>query len=217
MVSGKDMLKNFIKKEYALALLFVVIWNELCYNIPRLFTGNLHHYNMELPIEQKIPFLPWTVFIYFVCFLFWGVNYVLACKQESRVVWQFLFSDVLAKTVCLLFFVFLPTTNIRPEVGDRTIWDWIMKLLYRMDAADNLFPSIHCLVSWLSYVGVRKNPVVPKWYRIFSFVFAWMVCLSTLTTKQHVLADVIGGVLLGEISYIVSGKLTAWKFGENKV
>jgi membrane-associated phospholipid phosphatase len=125
----------------------------------------------------------------------------------------------------------VPTTNVRPEITGSGIWDQLMLFLYQVDAADNLFPSIHCLVSWLCYIGLRGRQNVPAGYRFFSCVMAVAVCISTLTTRQHVLADVAGGILLAEGCYRftrVSGfaasygrffeKLTGWfarKTGHN--
>ena len=113
---------------------------------------------------------------------------------------------MLAKAVCFLLFLLIPTTNVRPEITGKSVWDALMKLLYSIDAADNLFPSIHCLNSWLCWIGVRKNREIPAAYRYFSLVVAVAVCISTLTTKQHVIADVIGGVLLAELSYLIAGR-----------
>lgn len=42
-----------------------------------------------------------------------------------------------------------------------------MRLLYWIDAADNLFPSIHCLVSWLCWIGVRRRRDIPYGYSFF--------------------------------------------------
>lgn len=187
-------------------LIMVLVWNTLAYNGSRLITTDLYHYNLEISMDQLIPFLPWTVSIYLICYLFWVVNYVIAVRQDAEEAWKFLGADFLAKMVCLLCFILIPSTNVRPEVGDGSIWCSVMKLVYLVDAADNLFPSIHCLVSWFCYIGVRKNPSVPRWYRIFSLIFALMVCISTLTTKQHVIVDTFAGVLLAEVCYYLSGK-----------
>ena len=81
-----------------------------------------------------------------------------------------------------------------------------MRLLYEVDAADNLFPSIHCLTSWLCVIAVRGNEKIPKWYRAASVLIALSICVSTLTTKQHVIADGIAGVLLAEGSYFLTKK-----------
>ena len=88
----------------------------------------------------------------------------------------------------------------------------MLALLYQMDAADNLFPSIHCLNSWFCYIAVRSRREIPRWYQRFSFWAALAVFVSTLTTKQHVIADVIGGALLAEVTWQIAGRthLGAW-------
>ena len=75
--------------------------------------------------------------------------------------------------------------------------------MYRQDAANNLFPSIHCLDSWLSFLMVYKAKTVSKKYKVFVGIFAIMICISTLTTKQHVLPDLISGILIAQITYYI--------------
>jgi hypothetical protein len=53
-----------------------------------------------------------------------------------------------------------------------------MSFLYSVDTASNLFPSIHCLVSWFCFIGIRGNQKIPLWYRAFSFVAAILVFIS---------------------------------------
>ena len=160
---------------------------------------------MITSIDRLVPFLPWTISVYWGCFLFWGINYSLCAAQGGKERDRFFCADALAKGICFALFLLIPTTNIRPEIIGETIWDALMKLLYSVDAADNLFPSIHCLVSWLCWIGIRKRKDISILYRHFSLVMAVAVCISTLTTRQHVIADVMGGVVLAEISYFLAG------------
>ena len=124
---------------------------------------------------------------------------------------QFFAADFLSRAVCLAFYLFYPTTNTRPAVEPEGFWNQVVAALYAVDAADNLFPSIHCLVSWFCYIGLRGRRDVPKWYRGVSCLLAVLVCISTLTTKQHVIVDVIGGVLLAEICYAIARMTPIWK------
>lgn len=160
---------------------------------------------MTTRIDLVVPFLPWTIIIYWGCYLFWGTNYCLCALQDRSERNRFFCADILSRCICLAFFLLLPTTNIRPEVTGITVWDDLMRLLYRVDAADNLFPSIHCLVSWLCWIGVRKRKDIPTIYRYISLIASLLVCISTLTTKQHVIVDVIGGIALAECSYMIAG------------
>lgn len=120
--------------------------------------------------------------------------------------YRFLCADFLAKAVCLVFFLLIPTTDIRPTVEGSSLWHILMRVLYQMDSPTNLFPSTHCLVSWLCFLGVRDAPHTPKVFQYGAFCTAVAIFFSTLTTKQHVVADVLGGVLLAQISYWAANK-----------
>lgn len=202
----KMILKNkpdFI--ETALILGVAFLWNEAVYLGARQIAQSWYHYDMTTAIDKLVPFLPWTVSIYFGCYLFWCINYYLCAVQKKPERDRFFCADVLAKGICFVLFLLIPTTNIRPEIIGETVWDVLMKLLYQIDTADNLFPSIHCLVSWLCWIGVRKRKDIPVLYRYFSLAMAVAVCISTLTTRQHVIADVVCGVALAEVCFILSG------------
>ena len=45
------------------------------------------------------------------------------------------------------------------------------------------------------------------WGLSILFLFVWLVFLSVLCTKQHILIDIAGGVLVAEIGWYLSGKL----------
>ena len=202
----KNRLKNAPDFRGALlVLLIALLWNEVIYLVPRAIAQSWYHYDMTTSVDNLVPFLPWTVSVYFGCFTIWCVNYGLCALQEERERDRFFSADFLSKGVCFILFLVIPTTNIRPEVTGETFWDMLMNLLYRIDSADNLFPSLHCLASWLCWVGIRKRKDIPAVYRYFSLIVAVAVCIATLTTRQHVIADVIGGVLLAEISYLLTG------------
>lgn len=196
--------KNKITLETAVMLAVAFLWNGGVYVAARLIAGEWHHYDMTTAVDKMIPFLPWTVAIYFGCYIFWGINYYMCSMQEEHKRNRFFTADALAKVICFVIFIAIPTTNIRPEITDDGIWGFLMNFLYQVDSADNLFPSIHCLVSWLCWVGIRKETSVPKVYRTFSLMMAVAVCISTLTTYQHVIVDVIGGVLLAELAYYLA-------------
>lgn len=189
-----------------LPLILTLSCNALAYYGTRFFTSERYHYNLSNPLEDRIPLIPWTVAVYFGCYVFWIVNYILGCRQKQETAFRFLGADLAAKLVCLVIFLVFPTTNVRPLIEGDSFWETVMELLYRADAADNLFPSIHCLTSWFCFIAVRENKRIPGWYKAASVLFALSVCVSTLTTKQHVLIDGIAGIALAEASYLFVSK-----------
>ena len=195
------------KREHIAFVCFVamaLVWNMTVYWGTRIFTYSWSHHNIMSSWDRKIPLVPWTVLIYLGCYLFWGVNYWLCAAQEERERNRYYCADFLAKAVCAVVFLTYPTTNTRPELVVHDGWGFIMKLLYWVDSPDNLFPSIHCLVSWFCWIGVRSRKDIPGWYRYLSLVLALAVCVSTLTTRQHVLVDVFGGIFLAELCWQIA-------------
>ena len=190
---------------FVVSLSLMLIGNRLTYGLGRLLGQGRFHRDLTLPADALFPFLPWTISVYFGCFLFWAAIYRVISQRPRRESDRFFLAGLLAKGVCFLFFVLLPTTNVRPEVTGTTVWDGLIRFLYRIDAPDNLFPSIHCMVSWLCLVGVRGKKNISVVWRGSALLMAVAVCLSTLTTRQHVLADAAGGILLGEFSYWIAG------------
>ena len=207
----------FSKKKYpliemAVVLLTAFIWNQGVYFGARWIASGWYHYDMTTTFDLLVPFLPWTICIYFGCYLFWGVNYFLCAVQEKESRDRFFCADILAKGLCFVLFLAVPATNVRPDVVGDSVWDVLMRFLYNIDSADNLFPSIHCLASWLCWVGVRKRKDIPGAYRWFSFAAAVAVCVSTLTTRQHVFADVFSGILIAEACYCIAGFASVRKY-----
>ena len=101
----------------------------------------------------------------------------------------------------------MPTTLTRPEITGTGFWNWLTSLIYSTDAADNLFPSIHCLESWILFRGVMRCEKQGTTMKIFMFVSAILVFASTVLIKQHVVIDIIGGVLVVEIGLFLAKKL----------
>ena len=155
-----------------------------------------------------IPFLPWTVVIYLGCFLFWVYVYWVVAQLPRQTADRFFCAHFLGKAISFIVFTAFPTAITRPDLQGlyaTDLWQSALRMLYWIDAPDNLFPSLHCMISWLCWVGIRRNRQVPLTCRAFALLMAVAVCLSTLTTRQHVLPDVAGGILLSELCYWVAG------------
>ena len=179
-----------------------------------MIAGGWYHHNIETGVDRSIPFVPEFLMIYFGCYVFWAVNYILIARQDRRSVYQFFTGDFISRCVCLVSFLAFPTTNTRPLITGSGLWNQAALWLYSIDAADNLFPSIHCLVSWFCYLGIRGRKEIPRWYQSVSMVIAILVFASTLLTKQHVIVDVAGGILLAEFCFFIGRKTDLYRIYE---
>ena len=215
-------MKHFLKKITGIVpaygffpLVFSFVFNCLVYSGSRAVAGSWYHHNIESNLDLRLPFLPQFLIIYFGCYIFWAANYILAARQDREEVYRFFTADFISRCVCLVIFLAYPTTNTRPVIEGSGFWDLLAGWLYSIDAADNLFPSIHCLVSWFCFLAVKGQKKIPTWYKAVSFILAVLVFLSTLFTKQHVIVDVAGGIFLAQVCFWIGKHTEIWHIYEH--
>ncbi len=203
-----NRLSEEIERYFRLSFTVALLSNQVAFQGSRLLEKGRFHADLTLPFDAVIPFLPWTITIYFGCFLFWFFQYRLVARLPRHAADRFFCANLLGKAISFFIFTAFPTAITRPNLQglyEPSIWQRAIRFLYWIDAPDNLFPSLHCMISWLCWVGIRGNKQVPVMWRLAALLMAVAVCLSTLTTRQHVLLDVAGGILLSEICYWVAG------------
>ena len=100
----------------------------------------------------------------------------------------------------------MPTTNVRPEVEGTGFIPFLMRFIYWVDTPTNLFPSIHCFVAWLGtrYMFECKKLRHKGLTCVLCVIGSILVFLSTLHTKQHVLPDVVSGIIVAEIGWFTA-------------
>lgn len=192
---------------YSIILIAAMLgMNALTYFGTRIFTTGRYHYNIESPLDQMLPLVPFFVVFYLLAFVQWAVCYILIGREKKEYCFRFFLGEIIAKTLCLVIFLIFPTTLNRPQITGSGIFEQLTAFVYKIDAPDNLFPSIHCLESWMCFRGCRKltATTLPRWFSGANFVFTLLVFASTVLLKQHVLIDIAGGVAAVEIGLFLS-------------
>ncbi|MBQ3372344.1 MAG: phosphatidic acid phosphatase [Oscillospiraceae bacterium] len=200
----KNVNSKETKQYYFVSLFLMLLSNRIIFWLSHFLSRNTLHFDLSLPADALIPFMPWTILIYGGVNIWWIYIYWLVAGCERQESNHFFCAQLVAKTASFLFFIFLPTTITRPELKGNSIWIFLMRFLYRIDTPDNLFPSIHCMLGWICWIAVRGKKDISIGIRTLSFLLAVAVCASTLTVRQHVIMDVAGGILLSEISYMLA-------------
>lgn len=199
----RSKLEKILPRYAYLPLFMAVAINLAVYTGSKLITSNFIHYDLTMRIDNFIPLVPAFVIIYLLCFVEWTIGYILIGRESKEHCYHYVLADIIAKLICLVFFIVLPSTYVRPALGSG-FFSGILAFIYKHDSPVNLFPSIHCLESWMVFRGSIKMKKVPKLYKIFTFIFAVLTFMSVVFIKQHVFIDIIGGILVGEVGlYIV--------------
>lgn len=204
---------DFVPSYTIIPLIVVFSCQSGIYFGTKFINSHLTHHDLTTDFDRATPFITWFSMIYLGCYLFWAINYMLAGKVNKEYFYKFITNIFSGYLICGTIFIILPTTINRPSLD--TIHGFgkiFVQYIYSTDTPVNLFPSMHCLISWYCFLGVKGQSTISKWYQIFSCIFALLVCISTLVIKQHYIADVISGILIAELTYRIVMKKASGKF-----
>ena len=188
-------LKYLKDKKKLLPIIGILTAQIIVYYGVRLLPLLRERITMETPVDGCIPFLPCFIVFYIAAYVQWGLHVHMMAQEDMTTFLRFIWADLFAKGICLICFIALPTTMERP--------------LVHPDGPFNLFPSIHCMLTWLDMrtaLQARKSHIRYAW---FSVPFSLLVIASTLFVKQHVLIDTVTGILCAEAGLWLSSRLAA--------
>lgn len=200
------MKKKIVPRYAYLPIVTCLVWNVLAYNISRLFTNTLTHYDLSLKIDGLIPYVPSFIFIYVLSYPLWILGFWMFAKESRKICNEMFAAEFVSKGICLFFYVLLPTTMERADLSGGGVFNWITGMVYSTDQPNNLFPSIHCMESWLCFRGSLKCRKTHRGYSAIWLVLAILICCSTVFVKQHVFVDIFGGILTAEAGLFISRK-----------
>jgi membrane-associated phospholipid phosphatase len=153
--------------------------------------------DLRLPLDDHIPYRPGWVWIY-SCLYYPVILYITLTIESPRrfvyVAMSYVVLLFMQMTVFLLFPVATPD-EWRNCNGGRTRSERFLALVQRFDAPTNSFPSMHTSVAVLTALHLQSVLGMPI------FAFPILIALSCLFTKQHYVADLPAGALVGWMAY----------------
>jgi len=159
---------------------------------------------VELPLtslDRLVPFWPWTGWIYASVYVFLATAF--ASMRDLAVATRFLYACVFAQVVAAVVFLAFPTAYPRelfPLPYGAAASDIALVTFWRnLDAPANCFPSLHVSTAVLCLAAYETGPL--RRFRYVALAATVLLVASTLTFKQHYLADLVGGGMLGLASY----------------
>jgi membrane-associated phospholipid phosphatase len=145
-------------------------------------------------IDDAIPFWPWTAWCYLPFYA--GVFIIAVAGIKRRALFNRAVKAVLTVlSIGALGHIFIgaeyPRPALQPPYSD--ISAAFMAAVQRIDPPGNVFPSLHVAhTTMLALILIQDRPRLGR----VALAMATALAVSTLTTKQHFIADVISGYLL---------------------
>lgn len=154
-------------------------------------------------IDIMIPFVPEAVYLYeSIWFLMPIAPWLMKSKKE---LYQYVQGIIFISIICFSIFSLYPTSMPRPEkINDINL---LYSYLIRFDRQLNAFPSLHVALTIFHGVYIHKvirEGVISNKILILAWLWAAGIIICTLLTKQHMIFDVFGGLIVGLLGYIIS-------------
>lgn len=194
---------------------YTVGWSMFAFAAALYLVANHFHFTPPMELSRSwadiaIPFLPNTLWIYLSEYLFFIAIYVSSSDMVNlnKFIYSFF---VLQITSCFIFGVW-PTTYPRglyPLPEDlNALTTYAFSSLRQTDTPANCCPSLHVSSVYLAsflYIDEQR-----KYFPIY-FMWATAIAVSTLTTKQHYVVDVVAGFFFAVAHYWVFHRWMQYK------
>ena len=186
-----------------LAALLVIPFMGLYAIANRLNGAKGSTFVFQLAIDDRIPFVPIFILPY-VAWYFYVAGVLLWLvfnKKTGLLLYQQVLAVCLAETIAFVVFLVFPTYMPRPDVVGQDLFSAMVRLIYRSDFPYNCFPSMHVCLAALT--GYALDLAGPKHlvFRLANLILVGLITLSTVLTKQHLMPDIFGGLLLAGICW----------------
>lgn len=149
-------------------------------------------------VDDWIPFLPWTIWVYLSEYLF--LILAIWFSPDDRRRSDSAYGLVLAAIIGLVIFTLLPTSVMRESPDPAGVTGLLWRCLFVLDTTGNALPSLHVANTCLAAIALASRRSL---WGVAVVAWAVLIMLSTLTTKQHYAVDVVGGLLLAAICFVV--------------
>lgn len=198
------LIKRILPGYAILPIAMMLTVNFLVYWGTKLFTDNMTHYDLSCPLDYRIPFIAVFIVPYLLAFLQWIIGYIVIARQGKEYCKKVMTGEIISKIFVGILFIVFPTVMLREEITGNGIFDKAVAAIYRMDAPTNLFPSIHCLESYICMKSAIESRNSATGYKVSMIVMSLLVFMSTVFIKQHVIMDLFGAILVAEAGRMLS-------------
>jgi membrane-associated phospholipid phosphatase len=153
----------------------------------------------EIALDRAISVEPGWMLVYGSLYVF--VLLPLLVVRQEQLLRRAMQAYVTVLSLAYIGFVMYPTAAPRSDdVLGHGFAAWCLRLQYSLDQPYNCFPSLHVAHSFVSALTCYR---VHRGVGIVAVVWASLVGVSTLYTKQHYAVDVIAGALIAHAAYVV--------------
>lgn len=188
-------------KENAIQFLWTGMWCIPLFAVVYGYTNwrakfALKTYSFAFDWELSMPFIPAMILPYMSLNLMVMTPVLFTNPGEIRRLGR---ATAMATVMSGAVFYLMPAPISFVRPSDVPGWNFWFDIVWGLDGVNNTLPSMHVAMAMLSLLILWRFLSTP-WKMVYLLWFA-LVVASVLFTWQHHIADIVGGIIVGAISY----------------
>lgn len=195
-------MKKYINKYIKFIILTTIVLGiqSLLYFSSKLFINNYHIINSFI----EFPLIKIFVYPYNLWYPFIILNMFIIYKYDKNKFGPLITTMLITTIMANITFILYPSMMIRPKIEVTNFTTWLLDYTYRIDTpAVNCLPSMHCMFCFITsyYILACKNIKINK--KIPIILFSFIIILSTIFIKQHIIEDAILALIYTTLAVII--------------
>ena len=152
----------------------------------------------------EVPLIKEFVYFYDIWYPFIILNAFLIFKNNTKAFYFLIATMLLTAFLAQVTFIVFPSMIIRPDIEVNSITSYLLDLTYKSDTpAVNCLPSMHCIYCFIVSYYLLVHTKINNKYKILLTAISFLIVLSTVFIKQHIIEDVLLSITYTTISTII--------------
>lgn len=188
MEMALDIAKRFIKDKKAIFLVIAYLLTIIGYEFVNEL--NIPSVSIATTLDNKIPLIKYFVIPYYMWYLLVIFSFIYIYAKNNEEFYKFTTCIILTMLSALAIFLLFQTSVSRPIIVGDDIFSNMIRNIYANDRPVNCCPSLHVAISLVCSIWVCRVSE-SRLIRSSVIITGYLIILSTLFIKQHVIMDVV--------------------------
>lgn len=184
------------------SIIALIVFQSGMYLLAKLSPFEVHI--LKSTIDNKIPFISHFIYFYISWYFMLVLMPYMFYKKDYNCFKNYILCSNISIIVTFFIYFFYPTSILRNSISLNGLSGFITKIIYLIDTPVlNCFPSMHCLLCFLYIFNIIICCNMSRLCKFGVIIWSFLVIISTLFVKQHVILDVISAFILAIIIFII--------------
>ncbi len=151
----------------------------------------------EIPLDTKIPLVPWFVYPYFLTFPVGIVAFFYMAYSNKKALFNLFLTLVISYAISGIIYFFWQTEMIKPVLEANSFTEKFLLWTWGSCNPTCCFPSQHCFMAIATIIAcLSSGKKMNIFFKIFAIIMGILIILATVFLKQHFVMDFVASLVI---------------------